>query len=618
MKNYTFLFVALCAALSAQPTIPVGNLYPVTANSIIGNVGPAGRAEAIPIGSGLAFSGGALIATGGGGGSGTVTSIPDGSTNGVTWTVATRTTTPTFTFTLGAITPTSIVASSTITGSNLSGTNTGDQNLWRNIVVSGQDTVIPVTTTSSLTLAAGANITLTTNNSTKTVTIASSGGGGSGNVTASGTLTSGNVIVGGGTTVVAASNVTISGNDITIPGNATISGNTTFGNLTTGNLTVTGNITSTTVTDGQLFIGNNTGDRLQLATLTAGDGISITNGAGSVTINATGGGGSGTVNSGTAGQMAYYPASAAAVSGTVLPKFEIAGTNNVSAFTLYNAMTYPFAKTDTTGRNIFWVGSNDASNPFGVSFNATGHGSTATSRIIRMDVGAIGVNELGQLRINAYQTDFLTREAVGNIGLRLVSTDATSTISQVQTNGSLKIHANGTGGVQIGESSYSPTTHSIPALIHYPFSKTDTSARNGLFIGSNDSSNPWGVMFNFTGNSTATDREMKMQTTAVGADGSGKIRFGATSFTFYSNDNATLALALTSAGQVSAEQTTASTSTTTGALVSKGGLGVAGNIHTGGDVEIADIGEGVIIKSPDGTRYRLTVANGGTLVITGL
>lgn len=291
MKNYTLLFVVLCAALSAQPTIPVGNLYPVTGNSIIGNIGPAGRAEAIPIGSGLAFSGGALIATGGGGGgSGTVTSIPDGSTNGVTWTVATRTTTPTFTFTLGAITPTSIVASSTISGSNLSGTNTGDQNLWRNIVVSGQDTVIPVTTTSALTLVAGTNVTLATNNTTKSVTISASGGG-SGNVTASGTLTSGNIIVGGGTTVISASNITVSGNDITIPGNATISGNTTFGNLTTGNLTVTGNITSTTVTDGQLFIGNNTGDRLQLATLTAGDNISITNGAGSITINATSGGG---------------------------------------------------------------------------------------------------------------------------------------------------------------------------------------------------------------------------------------------------------------------------------------------------------------------------------------
>jgi hypothetical protein len=65
------------------------------------------------------------------GGGGTVTSIPDGSTNGVTWTVATRTSTPTFTFSLGAITPSSVVASGSITAGTGgliagSGTTTSD------------------------------------------------------------------------------------------------------------------------------------------------------------------------------------------------------------------------------------------------------------------------------------------------------------------------------------------------------------------------------------------------------------------------------------------------------------------------------------------------------------
>lgn len=53
---------------------------------------------------------------GGGGGSGTVTSIPDGSTNGVIWTVTSRTTTPTFTFSLGAITPTTVRGNTITTG----------------------------------------------------------------------------------------------------------------------------------------------------------------------------------------------------------------------------------------------------------------------------------------------------------------------------------------------------------------------------------------------------------------------------------------------------------------------------------------------------------------------
>lgn len=45
-----------------------------------------------------------------------------------------------------------------------------------------------------------------------------------------------------------------------------------------------------TYTDGQLLIGNTTGNTLTKSTLTAGSGISITNGAGSITIANTAGG----------------------------------------------------------------------------------------------------------------------------------------------------------------------------------------------------------------------------------------------------------------------------------------------------------------------------------------
>lgn len=63
------------------------------------------------------------------GGSGTVTSVAASGTQGVTTNVTNPTTTPTITIGLGAITPSSIAASGTVTGSNLSGTNTGDQDL---------------------------------------------------------------------------------------------------------------------------------------------------------------------------------------------------------------------------------------------------------------------------------------------------------------------------------------------------------------------------------------------------------------------------------------------------------------------------------------------------------
>jgi hypothetical protein len=47
----------------------------------------------------------------------------------------------------------------------------------------------------------------------------------------------------------------------------------------------------TTYTDGQLLIGNTTGNTLTKATLTAGSGVTITNGSGSITIAASGGAG---------------------------------------------------------------------------------------------------------------------------------------------------------------------------------------------------------------------------------------------------------------------------------------------------------------------------------------
>ena len=58
--------------------------------------------------------------------------------------------------------------------------------------------------------------------------------------------------------------------------------------LTTGTLPVTaGGTGQTSYTDGELLIGNSTGNTLAKATLTAGAGISVTNGAGSITVTNT-------------------------------------------------------------------------------------------------------------------------------------------------------------------------------------------------------------------------------------------------------------------------------------------------------------------------------------------
>lgn len=68
---------------------------------------------------------------------GTVTTVSVVTANGVSGTVANPTTTPAITMVLGAITPTSVAATGTVTGSNLSGTNTGDQSAPVSQVVYG-------------------------------------------------------------------------------------------------------------------------------------------------------------------------------------------------------------------------------------------------------------------------------------------------------------------------------------------------------------------------------------------------------------------------------------------------------------------------------------------------
>jgi hypothetical protein len=62
----------------------------------------------------------------------------------------------------------------------------------------------------------------------------------------------------------------------------------------TGTLPVAnGGTGQTSYTDGQLLIGNSTGNTLTKATLTAGSNVTITNGGGSITIASTGGGATG-------------------------------------------------------------------------------------------------------------------------------------------------------------------------------------------------------------------------------------------------------------------------------------------------------------------------------------
>ena len=99
-----------------------------------------------------------------------------------------------------------------------------------------------------------------------------------------------------------------SGKEYRIAGTSVLSATTLGSGVTGSSLTSVGTISSgtwqgstvgvsyggtgqTSYTDGQLLIGNSTGNTLSKATLTAGSGVTITNGSGSISISATGLGG---------------------------------------------------------------------------------------------------------------------------------------------------------------------------------------------------------------------------------------------------------------------------------------------------------------------------------------
>lgn len=131
-------------------------------------------------------------------------------------------------------------------------------------------------------------------------------------------------------------------------------------------------ITSLALTNGQLAIGS-TGADPSAATLSAGTGVSITNGAGSITINAAGGGLTWTVVTGTTQSMAVnsgYIANNAGVVTATLPATSAVG--DVVAITgINNATGWKIAQ--NAGNQIF----------FGTSSTTAGAGGYLQSTAIR-------------------------------------------------------------------------------------------------------------------------------------------------------------------------------------------------------------------------------------------
>jgi hypothetical protein len=119
----------------------------------------------------------------------------------------------------------------------------------------------------------------------------------------------------------------------------------------------------TSYTDGQLLIGNTTGNTLTKATLTAGANITITNGSGAITIASTGGGGGVTNVTGTSPIVSSGGATPA-ISLTTVP-VNLGGTGRTS-YTINGVLYASGTGTISTDSNLTYAGGK-----FGIGLNGS-------------------------------------------------------------------------------------------------------------------------------------------------------------------------------------------------------------------------------------------------------
>jgi len=129
----------------------------------------------------------------------------------------------------------------------------------------------------------------------------------------------------------------------------------------TGTLGVAnGGTGQTSFTNGQLLIGNTTGNTLTPATLTAGSGVTITNGSGAITVAFTGpGAGSVTsvdVSGGTTGLTTsggpITSSGTVTLAGTLAPANGGTGVANNAAMTVTGSGNFAFTRTLTAATNV--------------------------------------------------------------------------------------------------------------------------------------------------------------------------------------------------------------------------------------------------------------------------
>jgi len=215
----------------------------------------------------------------------------------------------------------------------------------------------------------------------------------------------------------------------------------------TGTLPVAnGGTGQTTYTNGQLLIGNSTGNTLAKATLTQGTGISITNGAGSITI----------ANSAPDQTVALTGSGATTVTGTY-PNFTISSTNTTYSLATSTTLGLIELTSDTVQTTAANAVTSTASRTYGLQVNATGQGVVNvpwTDTVYTLPAATSTVRggiELGSDTVQATAANAVTSTAsrtyalqVNADGQGVVNVPWTGTVTSVSWTGGIVSVANGT------------------------------------------------------------------------------------------------------------------------------------------------------------------------------
>jgi hypothetical protein len=225
-------------------------------------------------------------------------------------------------------------------------------------------------------------------------------------------------------------------------------------NTVTGTLAVAnGGTGQTSYTDGQLLIGNSTGNTLTKATLTSGSGVTITNGNGSISISATGSGGTVTsVGQTFTGGLISVAGSPVTTSGTLA--LTVAGT---SGGIPYFSGASTWASSAALASNALMVGGGAGAAPATVT---TGTGVVTALGVNTGSAGAFVVNGGALGTPSSGTVTNLTGTASINInGTVGATTPAAGTFTSLSDSGNLTF--TGTGNRITGDFSNSTVSSRV-------------------------------------------------------------------------------------------------------------------------------------------------------------